>query len=258
VTWQFNLGSVAFTTQVVGGTSNAKLPPSANAVKYAAPGVTPKAEWKSDDLSAISLAAIYGSATFRVFRLQMKGTYNDPGFDGPAGPVAGMSPFLALRTLPAAFGGNPALADQFQITKDKLVYESVAFNYDPGNWFLMIEETRKRGDENLFLHFTSGYATLGVRLGNWTPYATAGWKHTTSPTTNANPIINAMVSGLDRGQSSTSAGLRWDFHKNMDIKVQYDAVKNSTGSFGAFTNVQPGFKPGESYNVATVALDFVF
>jgi hypothetical protein len=258
ITWQVSLGEVAFTGQIAGGSSNAKLAPSAYAVAFAAPGTTPEAEWKGKDLGAISLAAVYGSATFRVFHLEMKGTYLDPGFDGPRGPVAGMSPFLALRTLPAAFGGNPALADQYQITNDKLIYESAAFNYDPGGWFLMIEQTQKRGDENIFLHFTAGYATLGLRFGDWTPYATVGWKHTTSPTTNANPIINAIVASLDRSQTTYSGGVRWDFHKNLALKAQYDSVKNATGSFGALTNNQPTFKPGESYTLTTVALDFVF
>lgn len=258
ITLQFNLGAVSFTGKLAGGSSTAKLTPSSYAVKYATPGTTPEAEWKSKNLGAVSLAAFYSHATFRAFHLQMKGTYEDPGFDGPAGPVAGMSPFRALRTLPAAFGGNPTLADQFQITDDKLNYDSVAFNYDPGNWFLMIEQTKKSGDENMFLHFTAGYATLGIRFGDWTPYVTAGWKHTTSPTTNPNPIINSIVSGLDRGQTSYSGGLRWDFYTNLALKVQFDSVKNSENSSGATTNAQPAYKPGQSYNLTTLALDFVF
>jgi hypothetical protein len=257
--WQLSVGDVALSGQFAGGSSNAKLAPSANAIKYAAPGTTPQADWKGENLGAVTLAATYGHATFRVFHLQMTGTYNDPGFDGPSGPIAGMSPFVALRTLPAAFGGNKALADQFQITKDKLIYQSVGFNYDSGNWFLMVEETRKTGDENLFLHFTAGYATLGVRFGDWTPYATAGWKHNTSPTTNANPIINAILAGVNRAQSSYSAGVRWDFYRNLALKVQYDSVRNDTGSYGSLTNAQTGlFKTGESYNVGTIALNFVF
>ena len=259
ITWQLNAGPVAFSGQFLGGSTDVKLAPSSLAVAFTPAGqATPDSEWKGDDLWAASVAANYGHATFRGFYLQMKGSFYDAGFDGGAGPFAGMSPFTALRTLPPAYGGSAALADQYQIRKDKVLYQSVAFNYDPGNWFLMVEETRKAGDENMFLHFTAGYATFGVRLGDWTPYATYAWKHTTSPTTNANPIINVLVSGLDRGQTSYSAGLRWDFRADMALKAQYDRVTNATGSFGALTNIQPNFKPGESYNLATLALDFVF
>ncbi|HJW71619.1 MAG TPA: hypothetical protein VJ486_02085 [Geothrix sp.] len=259
ISWQFNAGEVAFSGQFLGGTSNAKISPSLLAVAATPAGQeTPASEWKGDNFLGASVAINYGSTTFRVFHGQMKGTFNDLGFDGPVGPFGGMGPFTALRVLPPAFGGNPALADQYQIRKDKLIYQSAAFNYDPGSWFLMVEATRKSGDENMFLHFTSGYATLGVRLGTWTPYATYGWKHTTSPTTNANPIINGLLANLDRAQTSYSGGLRWDFYKNLALKLQYDHVTNATGSYGALTNSQPGFKTGESYNLSTVSLDFVF
>lgn len=259
LTWQANAGSWAFSGQFLAGSSTVKLSPSSLAVAYTPPGqAIPDSKWEGKNILAASLAVNRGHATVRGFYLTMKGSFYDAGFDGAYGPFAGMSPFTALRTLPSALGGNPALADQYQIRDDKVVYESAAFNYDPGNWFLMVEETRKTGDENMFLHFTAGYATVGVRLGDWTPYATYAWKHTTSPTTHPNPIINAIVSGLDRGQTSYSAGLRWDFYTNLAIKAQWDRATNATGSFGAFTNIQPGFKPGESYNLATVALDFVF
>ncbi len=259
LTWQANAGSWAFSGQFLAGTSTVKLSPSTLALTYTPPGqAVPDSKWEGKNILAGSVAVNRGHATVRGFYLTMKGSFYDAGFDGPYGPFAGMSPFTALRTLPPAFGGNAALADQYQIRDDKVVYESAAFNYDPGNWFLMVEETRKTGDENMFLHFTAGYATVGLRLGDWTPYATYAWKHTTSPTTNPNPIINAVVSGLDRGQTSYSAGLRWDFRANMALKAQFDRATNATGSSGAFTNVQPAFKPGESYNLATLALDFVF
>lgn len=255
--WHANLGGLALSGQFLAGTAKVKVAPSSLAVTYGG-NTFEDSEWKGDGLAAVSVAAYYRHATFRVFHLQMKGTFKDVGFDGAAGPFGGMSPFKALRTLPTAFGGNPALADQYQIMDDKLIYQSAAFNYDPGDWFFMVEQTRKSGDENMFLHFDAGYATLGLRFGNWTPYASAGWKHTTSPTTHANPIVKALVSSLDRAQSSVSAGLRWDFRPSFALKAQFDKVTNANGSYGAMTNTQPGFKTGESYNLATLALDFVF
>jgi len=258
LTWQFNLGEASFKAQIAGGASKADLSPSSYAVRYAAAGTTPESKWDGKSITALSLVAFYNHTTIRAYHLQMKGTYTDPGFDGPTGPVAGMSPFRALRVLPAAFGGNPALADQYQITDDKVNYDSLAINYDPGNWFLMVEAAKKGGDENMLLHFTAGYATLGIRFGDWTPYVTAGWKHTTSTTTHANPIIASVLAGSERGQSSYSGGLRWDFYKNLALKLQYDSVKNAEGSYGALTNFQPGFKTGQSYSLTTVALDFVF
>lgn len=241
LTWQANAGAVALSGQVLGGSTSVKVPASVGEAKF-----------KGDSLGTISLAAVYGSTTFRVFYLQMKGTFDSTAVDGPTGPYA------LLRTLPPAFGGNPALADQYQIKSDKITYLSLGFNYDPGDWFLMAEATRTGGDENQLLHATAGYVTAGYRVGAWTPYLTAGWKKTDSPTTHPNPIVNAIVSSQDHAQNSVSGGIRWDFYKNLALKAQVDSVKNATGSYGALVNNQPGFKTGESYNLATIALDFVF
>ncbi|HJW43825.1 MAG TPA: hypothetical protein VJ463_05190 [Geothrix sp.] len=241
LTWQATAGPVAFSGQVLGGSTTARVPSAAGDAKF-----------KGDSLGSASLAAAYGSATFRVFYLQMKGSFDSSAVDGPAGPYA------LLRTLPPAFGGNPALADQYQIKKDRITYLSLGYNYDPGDWFVMAEAARTGGDENQLLHTTAGYVTGGYRFGAWTPYLTAGWKKTDSPTSHANPIVNAIISGQDHAQNSVSVGLRWDFHKNLAAKAQFDRVKNAAGSYGALVNIHPGFKTGETYNLATLALDFVF
>jgi hypothetical protein len=241
LSWQANAGEVAFSGQLLAGSTSVKVPQS---------GV--EATFKGDGIAAASVAATYGSATFRAFYLQMKGSLDNALLDGPGGP------FSLLRSLPPAFGGNPALADQYQIKKDRITYTSVGWNYDPGDWFVMAEGTRTGGDENILLHFTAGYVTGGYRVGAWTPYLTLGWKTTDSPTTHPNPIVNALVSTGDHSQSSVSAGLRWDCYKNVALKAQYDRVDHAQGSFGALVNPRAGFKPGGNYGLATVSLDFVF
>jgi len=247
--WQASAGEVAFSGQVVAGSASVKIPQN---------GV--EAKFKVNDFVGASLVASYGHGTYRAFFGQMKGTLDNPYLDGPT------SPFVILRspTLLTPFGPMPnpyyapAMADQLAIKKDRISYESVGFNYDPGAWFVMGEWTRKRGDENALLHFTAAYITGGYRLDNWTPYLTVAWKGTDSPTSNPNAVVNAIVSTADHAQSSVGGGVRWDFHANLALKAQFDHVKNATGSFGALVNNQPAFQTGASYNLATIALDFVF
>lgn len=255
LSWQTNAGAVALSGQALIGSTSAK-------------GVTTvgTAEFRGKSLGAISLVAVHGSATFRGFYLQMKGTYDSTSIDGPSGPYASLRyGGLVPTNLPPPYPPyvpnpyySPSLADQYQVRDDKITYASLGFNYDPGDWFLMIEAARNGGEENQLLHATAGYITGGYRFGAWTPYLTAGWKKTDSPTTHSNYIVNLIVSSQDHAQNSLSAGLRWDFFKNMALKAQFDHVKNGQGSFGALTNPQPGFKTGESYTLATVSLDFVF
>lgn len=249
LTWQASAGQVAFSGQLVAGSASVKIPQS---------GV--EARFKVNDFVGASLAASYGHGTYRAFYGQMKGTLDNPYLDGPT------SPFVILRspTLLTPYGPMPnpyfapAAADQLDIKKDRITYASVGFNYDPGDWFVMGEWTRKRGDENALLHFTAAYVTGGYRIGNWTPYLTVAWKGTDSPTSSPNTVVNAIVSTADHAQSSVGGGARWDFHANLALKAQFDHVKNATGSFGALVNPQPAFQTGGNYNLTTLALDFVF
>jgi opacity protein-like surface antigen len=67
-----------------------------------------------------------------------------------------------------------------------------------------------------------------------------------------------MVQGVQGGQHTVGVGLRWDFMKNVALKLQYDRLHADDGSHGLLANVQPGFDPARAINLASVALDFVF
>ncbi len=46
--------------------------------------------------------------------------------------------------------------------------------------------------------------------------------------------------------------------KNLDLKLQFDHSDLGAGSAGNLGNVQPGFRPGGSYNLVSIAVDIVF
>jgi hypothetical protein len=123
------------------------------------------------------------------------------------------------------------------------------FTYDPGTWFVT-------GDSN-YAHydvlgdFLSWYLSGGVRLGRFTPYV----MYSTLSSANT-----ALSSGMSTGDGrSVTAGVRWDFAKNVDLKLQLQQVR--VGALIApdeFANLQPGFRVGDKADVISLALDFVF
>jgi len=120
-------------------------------------------------------------------------------------------------------------------------------NYDPGAWFVMGEWTRNRSDA--LGSSDAWYVTGGYRIGQFTPYLTyARLKALTNPGLGFPPA----------GQRNASSGLRWDFVKNFDLKVQYEHIGLDAGSAGTLSNIQPGFSPGGKVNVISATLDFVF
>lgn len=136
-------------------------------------------------------------------------------------------------------------APHVRVTAPDFHQFNVGVMYDSGNWFVQSEyslakELLVASDSRAF------YATVGMRMNAFTPYATYS---KSEPTGHAYP--------LNSGQTSTSVGLRWDAVKNVAIKAQFDHVKLGANSFGTFVNVKPGMLAGSS-NVASIAVDFVY
>jgi hypothetical protein len=118
--------------------------------------------------------------------------------------------------------------------------------YDPGSWFVQSELTKsdfgvvQRGQ--LAMYVTGGY-----RWNKFTPYATYS---------KLRPHDDLVKLPL-REQTSAAAGLRWDFMKNVDLKLQLEHVALAAGSTGFFTKAGPAMN-GTSTKLISVALDFVY
>jgi hypothetical protein len=112
-------------------------------------------------------------------------------------------------------------------------------------------------------------------LAKFTPYLTYGAlkanSNTSDPGLNVSALPPALAGagmGLNAGlnsilgsiaaQSTTSAGLRWDFVKNVDLKLQYDHTRLGAGSAGTLINLQPDFQRGGTLNLFSIAIDFVW
>lgn len=244
ITWQTNVGSIALKTTAFTGSFDDR--------GFARGYVT---EFSARKIAGLSLVGVKGDSTYRAFYTQFDVTTSNP---------------LITAGLNQIRGGDPALANRLDVTGKKATYLSMAYQYDPGNWFFIVEAGRNAGDEDLVLHSTSGYATVGYRFGDWTPFLMVANRKTDSSltATSTNPIpaiaaalsagASALLASGNKAQGSYTAGLRWDFMKNFDLKLQYDAVKNASNSQGTLAAPQPAFVKGQSYNLMTINLDFVF
>jgi opacity protein-like surface antigen len=149
----------------------------------------------------------------------------------------------------------------------------VGASYDPGRWFGM-SELQRNYNTGLAGVSGSGFVAFGYRVQALTPYATYARIITGYPEHPSIPLIglppplaayggtlNGILAGITSGntsQQTLSAGLRWDFMKNLDLKVQYDYVRLDAGSTGLLVNEQPGFRPGSTASVFSAAVDFAF
>jgi hypothetical protein len=145
---------------------------------------------------------------------------------------------------------------------DSVTFTGIGYTFDPGKWFFRTEATKLTGDEDLLPKSTRMYASAGVRINAFTPYATVAKVKNDGPLSigAADPIgvINGALAANNASSHSVTLGSRWDFHSNFDFKFEVTHAKNGSGSAGGLSNLQPGFEPGKGYNLISAAVDYVF
>jgi hypothetical protein len=118
--------------------------------------------------------------------------------------------------------------------------------YDPGNWFVQGELTHSTLDGKQRAT-RNAYVTGGYRIGQFTPYLTYSM---------VKPDDD-LVKLATVKQTTSSVGVRWDFRKNMDLKLQADRISLGSNSTGFYASAKPGLA-GTSGTVLSAAVDFVF
>jgi hypothetical protein len=167
-----------------------------------------------------------------------------------------------------------ALADKYQVNGKVTKFAGVGVVIDPGGWFIM-GEWGKAEYHSVLATKTAWYLSGGYRLSKFTPYVTyadvkadsstsdRGLDISTLPANLAGSAagLNAALNGVLGStpvQHTISAGTRWDFMRDTDLKLQYDRIQLGTGSPGTLSNLQPAFRVGGSVNLVSITIDFVF
>jgi hypothetical protein len=156
-----------------------------------------------------------------------------------------------------------ALAQKYAFKGKTFYFDGVGVSYDPQNWFARAEWSSTRFDTLLIGKNLAAYVTAGVRLGAFTPYVIYGReKYRGDRSAGATDTIGAfsqILAGNDASRHSVSAGVRWDFKKDMDFKLQFTQVRKDTDtSSNGLTYQSSGTTAPKSYNLIFAGIDFVF
>jgi hypothetical protein len=208
------------------------------------------------------------------------GIFNDTEYGAALLHLGYLVSNVTVNAAPALFAGfrrlgplGAAVADDFDAVNKSVTLLTIAGRYDPGRWFVMAEWIRSRSES--YIGGTTGwYVSGGYRVAAFTPYLTysqvserttsiAGLNPSAEPAYLA-PTVASLNAGLNQllasrpVQYTSSMGVRWDFMKNFDLKVQLERINLGAGSVGTLINIQPGFQPGGIVYVISTAVDFVF
>jgi hypothetical protein len=183
-----------------------------------------------------------------------------------------------LDTFFGAFGRygpqGVALETKYDPYRKPLEFIGIGAMYNPRDWFVTGEWGTSQFHSALG-ETTAWYVSGGYRLAKFTPYLTYGALKANSnrsdpglnvsalppylagPALGLNAELNAILGSIAI-QNTTSAGLRWDFMKNVDLKLQADHTRLGEGSPGLLINLQPGFQRGGTVDLFSAAIDFLW
>ena len=131
----------------------------------------------------------------------------------------------------------------------RLRVTGAGLTYDPGPWFVMGDSNYS--EDKFFGDSFAWYVSGGVRLGRFAPYAIYS-------TTHAQSVGTSGLKSLGNDHT-VSAGVRWDFAKNLDAKLQLQQVTvDSVDDTASFADLEPGARVGDKADVLSLTLDFVF
>lgn len=244
--YRLRIGEFTNTVQGSYGETEVKLPGGATA--------------KAKHAWGISYMGEYGAATVRA-------TYHRTN--------------LALDSLKPLFDGfrqfgaeGMALADKYDSNSKPFTFIGLGGTYDPGGWFVMAEWGSTKSSSALGKR-VAWYASGGYRVQTFTPYVAYAKTWADSDTSDPgltlaglppslagagaalNAGLNALLGSIPV-QKTISAGVRWDFAKNVDLKVEFSRIDLGPNSPGSLINVQPDFQLGSKVNVFSATFDFVF
>lgn len=155
---------------------------------------------------------------------------------------------------------------------------AAGLQHQPNDWLLRSEIAVVRTDDRTFISDTHAwYLTVGRRLGSFTPYlslaqiradrknepelSTAGLSPEEAEQVNQlNQGVALTIDSFTFDQRSLGIGLRWDYAPGLALKLQLERVESKDGArnIGRFVNPTGDFSAGDSANVISLSMDFVF
>jgi len=222
---------------------------------------------KAKNMAGINISANYSDFTLRAGYTHLLITVNDPSFNSDALPA--LTSMCEVDSAVCPFKSTLALSD------NNLNIIAFGANWDNGNYFLT-GEIGKRISQHNIIDVTAGYISGGTRIGKFTPYVTYSSSVNNSPTSFnggtgpfaalSNQVVTQIISEFNfADQDTKTLGIRYDFYKNLDLKVQWDRIDTSTKNnqantgYGLFISPTTTFSnSNNTIDLFSSSIDFVF
>ena len=181
----------------------------------------------------------------------LRGSYANLKFthDLPLNPVLAREAGMQLNASQLAY---------LATTGKRTHYASLGFVYDDGPWQGQIMLNMINQGSQAFENSLGGYAQLGYRVGNVTPYL--GYSQVRSKgreNETGHPLVGYVMADSHTDQRTHFAGVRWDFARNLALKAQWDGIRGTASSILPYRREIRSQWDGRM-DVFSLSLDFIF
>jgi len=179
-------------------------------------------------------------------------------------------PYARLRDALRSTRAPPAvaLAQDLGFAGKQLKFFAAGIAYDDGPLQSQLALSHAVSDALSYPGNTAGYWSIGYRIGQWTPYfvysriksTPSDQRETGLPNTPPFEAINAGVaealSANQANQYTLSLGIRYDFARDIDFKLQVDRIRSRGNPTLLWTDPDPEWDGRAT--IVSATLDFIF
>jgi hypothetical protein len=151
----------------------------------------------------------------------------------------------------------------------RISYTTLGAAYDDGQWLMQAEWGLSTASVAVVPHGRMAYFSVGRRVGDWTPLVTlSSSRPDNAPRTAAtdwgaynaslrDPALYVLnTNRID--QDTLSLGLRWDFHRQAALKLQWDQTLIRPSGYGLWWRDITLNNDSSRINLLSLTLDFTF
>lgn len=158
---------------------------------------------------------------------------------------------------------NQAQSDFLVARNTRSHYYSFGVVFDQGPWQAQLMLNHIDQGSNAFESSDGGYALVGYRIAEATPYLGYSWVNSRAKARlitgnlSVDAVTNYVMGDSHADQKTTFVGVRWDVMRNVAVKAQWDGIQGDPKTYFPYRQEIRSRWDG-SMDVFSLTLDFVF